>query len=103
MLQIIPQTAKFLLLDPPNEAPNSDKNMGQPKGAAKGQPGCTRGQSLGKSGAAGKGVNSPNLRKNGAANPTKQTFIILKKELRNVKASPPDRPRPRARPPTAPF
>ena len=72
--------------------------MGQPKGAAKGQPGCTRGQSLGKSGAAGKGVNSPNLRKSGAANLTKQTFIILKRNHATLKLRPrpPSPPRPPA-------
>ena len=54
---------------PPERSPKFGKNRGsrggQPRGASKGQPGCTRGQSLGESGAAGKGVNSPNLRKKG--------------------------------------
>ena len=96
-LQIILQTAKLLLL-PPRTKPQIRKKIGAAEGAAKGQPGCTRGQSLGKSGAAGKGVNSPNLRKNGTANPTKQTFIILKRNHATLKLRPrpPSPPRPPA-------
>ena len=73
---------------PPNEAPNSEK-IGAAEGAAKGQPGCTRGQSLGKSGAAGKGVNSPNLRKKRGSQSDQADFYNTKKEPRNVKVSPP--------------
>ena len=89
---------------PPERSPKFGKNRGsrggQPRGAAKGQPGCTRGQSLGESGAAGKGVNSPNLRKNGAANPTKQTFIILIRNHATLKCRPrpPSPPAPARRP-----
>ena len=83
---------------PPERSPKLGKKRGSREGAAKGQPGCTRGQSLGKSGAAGKGVNPPNLRKNGAANPTKQTFIILKRNHATLKCRPrpPSPPRPPA-------
>ena len=74
------------------------EKRGQPRGAARGQPGCAWGQSLGKTGAAGKGVNSPNLRKKGAANPTKQTIIILRGGAQFGSVAP-ARPRPRACPP----
>ena len=78
--------------------PQTRGKRGQPRGAARGQPGCTWGQSLGESGAAGKGVNPPNLRKNGAANPTKQTIIILRGGAQFGSVAP-ARPRPRACPP----
>ena len=87
-LQIILQTAKLLLL-PPRTKPQIRKKIGAAEGAAKGQPGCTRGQSLGKSGAAGKGVNSPNLRKKRGSQSDQADFYNTKKEPRNVKASPP--------------
>jgi hypothetical protein len=62
---------------------------GAAKGGSLGATGLRFGAISGKNnGVAGKQLDSPNLRKNGAADPTKQTIIILRGNVQPTRASP---------------
>ena len=88
-LQIILQTAKLLLLDPPNEAPNSEKNNGAAEGGSQGAAGLHSGAISGEKWGSRKGCKLAKPKKKRGSQSDQADFYNTKKEPRNVKVSPP--------------
>ena len=87
-LQILLHTANFLLLDPPNEAPNSEK-IGAAEGGSQGAAGLHSGAISGEKWGSRKGCKLAKPKKKRGSQSDQADFYNTKKEPRNVKVSPP--------------